>query len=72
MKRLGGARGFRGKGFLRSASSFKRRWGLFLGRSCGGSMATEEMRRVWSVGFGGLGFRVWIGLGEREAEKEKV
>jgi len=52
----------------------RRRWGLFLGSSsCGGSMATAEMRRGRGCGVGVLGkIWIWSAIGLSEDVKEKV
>ena len=53
--------------FLRWASSFRSLCGLFLGSSCGGSIATAKMRRV--LGFDSFWWS-WSGKGERDEENE--
>lgn len=71
MKRFGGTFFFGEVALLRSESSLRSLWGLFLGSSCG-STATARTRKFLELGFGDLGVlrRIWVGKGEKEDEKE--
>jgi len=69
MNLLGGILFFGDVVFLRSASSLRSLWGLFLGSSCG-SIATAKTPRFCRVLWWGLRYLIWRGKGAQEDEKE--
>ena len=68
---LGGTFFFGEVALLRSESSLRSLWGLFLGSSFCGSTATAKIWRFGEVGFVNLGVLVWIWMGKGEKEDEK-